>query len=109
MALDKQVRHLGMRSAPRWIRTSIAVLMLIGVGLLAVNVAKDSVPALHTFAAPAVPSVQASERSATAMPEQRLTTQEFLARDVNAKISVPVPSPRECRPELGIVTDCTFN
>ncbi len=109
MAVEKQARHVGIHTAPRWLRTSIIVLVLIGAVLLTISAGKESVPSLHALATPAVPSVQASERGATATSDQRLTTQAFFARDMNDKISVPVATPRECQPELGIVTECTFN
>jgi hypothetical protein len=77
--------------------------------LVAISVAKESGSAPHAFAAPAVQDVAANARTAVMAPREPLSTDEFLVHDLNDKISSPLESPRECKPEQGITTECVYN
>ena len=109
MAMNKETRHGALRNGPRWITTLIVFLGVMGSGLVAISVPNESDSSLHAFAAPAVQGVPANGRTAMMAPREPLSTDDFLVNGFNEKISSPLDSPRECQPERGITTDCTFN
>jgi len=108
--MKKYTSRFNRRTAPRWVKTSIIIFFLIGVGSVVIIMAKDTVPLMHAVASPAgqVPSTGMGE--VTMAPEEQLVTDVFfLSHDVNDKISSPVDNSRECRAEQGIATDCVYN
>jgi len=109
MAMNKETQHGDRRISSRWITTLIVFLGLMGAGLVAISGPKESDSTLHAFAAPAVQGDPANARTAMMAPREPLSTDDFLVNGFNEKISSPLDSPRECQPERGITTDCTFN
>jgi len=108
MAAGKSTHHVQHHKVPGRIKTSLIVLGLLAAGIAAFTVVDDARRPLHAIAAPTVLSVASASTDGTIAQNKRMSTDDYLSRDVNDKISSPVSGPRECRPDQGIVNDCTF-
>jgi hypothetical protein len=109
MAMDKTTRHFSHRNFPRGLKTLAIALGLIVVGYVAVTMNDDRAPPLHAFAAATVRGADASAVNPMALHGERLPTSEQVSVNPNDKIDSSKTEPRECRPDQGIVTDCTFD
>jgi len=109
MAMYKGTRHFAHQKRLGRFRTSLIILSLIGVGFVAITVAEVTVPQQHALAVPAVQSLEATATNTRMVPDGQLSTDDYLSRNLNDKISTPPSAPHECRPDEGIVNDCTFN
>jgi hypothetical protein len=108
MAADKATHDLQHQKVAGYLKVSLIGLGLIAAGIAAFIVAENAGQPQHAVAAPAAQSfastpVQGSTASAT-----RLMADDYLSSNLDDRISPPVSTPRECGPELGIVSDCTF-
>jgi len=108
MAADKATQQSQLHRISGRLKTSLFVLGLIAAGAVVVVVADDVSRPLHAVAAPTAQGFAMASANSTMAPDQRLATDDFLARDLSDKISSPVSGPRECRLDQGIVNDCTF-
>jgi hypothetical protein len=109
MAMDKTAWHFGHRRPAGWRKTLAIALGLMAVGYVAVTMNDDRTPPLHALAAAAVGGADASAVSPMALQGEQLPTAEQDSISPNAKIDPSKNEPRECQPDQGIVTDCTFD
>jgi hypothetical protein len=108
MAADKATHPLNRRKVSGTAKAALVTLALIAAGILAVTVAENTGQPMHAAATAAPQSFAAASNNGASAPGKQLSTEEFLSSDVNDKISSPLSGPRECRPEQGIVNDCTY-
>ena len=106
MAMDKATHHFNHHKVPGWLKTCVIVLGLIAVGFVAITAAENTKPPLNAVATPAVPGAEATAANTMTASDERLSTDDRLSHNPNDKISTPASTPRECRPDQGIVTDC---
>jgi len=109
MAIDKTTRQRDHRRLVGWLKTLAIALGLMAVGYVAVTVNDDRAPPLHAFAAATVRGADATAANPTMMRDERLPTTEQVSVSPNDKIDSSKSEPRECRPDQGIVNDCTFD
>jgi hypothetical protein len=108
MATDKATHQLYRRKVSRSVKATLAVLVLIAAGTVALTMAEKLGQPMHEVATPAPQSFAATSNNGANAPSKQLSTEEFLSSNVNDKISSPISGPRECRPEQGIVNDCIY-
>jgi hypothetical protein len=108
MAGDKATHHSQLHRISGQLKASLFVLGLIAAGTLAVLVTEDAGRPLHAVATATAQPFAMTATNRTMAPNQRLSTDDFLSRDLSDKISSPMSGPRECRPDLGIINECTF-
>jgi hypothetical protein len=108
MAADKATHPLNGRKLSGTVKATLFALGLIAAGIVAVTVAENTGQPMHAGATAAPQSYAATSNNGANAPDKQLSTEEFLSSNVNDKISTPISGPRECRPELGIVDDCTY-
>ncbi len=104
MSADKATKH----KASGYFKTSLIGLGLIAAGIAAVIVTEDTGRPPHAVAAPAAQSFASTSINGTKATDTRLLPDDYLSSNLVDRISPPVSTPRECRPEQGIVNDCTF-
>jgi uncharacterized membrane protein len=108
MAADRATHQLNRRTLSGSVKATLVALGLIAAGILALTVAENTGQPMHAVATAAPQSFAATSNNGANAPDKQLSTEEFLSSNVNDKISSPISGPRECRPEQGIVNDCTY-
>ena len=108
MAADKATHQLNRRKLSGFIKATLPALGLIAAGVVVITVADNTGQPMHAVATAAPQSFAATSNNGAKAPDKQLSTEEFLSSNVNDKISSPISGPRECRPEQGIVNDCTY-
>jgi len=94
---------------PGWLKTAAIVLSLIAVGFVAITSSDETASALHAFAAPAVQGVKATAGNAVTLSDERPSAENHLSPGPSDRISMPASTPRECSPNQGVVTECSYN
>jgi hypothetical protein len=109
MAIDKTARHFGQHRFPGWLKTLAIALGVMAVGYATVTMNNDRASPLHAFAATAAGNADVMAVNATSTRDERLPTTEQVSVGPQDKIDSPKSEPRECRPDQGVVNDCTFD
>jgi len=106
MAINGASGHFGWDNVMPLVRISAMVLGLIAVACVGVAAAQ------HMFSPPevatdvAAKNLEVTPEPVTAGPGSNLATKKAPADDVESR---RIDSTRECRPEVGVVTECIFN
>ena len=106
--MDNTARHFRQRRLAGWLRTTAIAVGLMAVGYVAGTANGDRVAPLRAFAA-AVGGADATAANPAVVRDERLPTTEQVSVGPQDKIDSPKSEPRECRPDQGIVNDCTFD
>jgi hypothetical protein len=109
MAIDKTTRQRDHRRLVGWLKTLAIALGLMAVGYTTVAMNNDRAPPLHAFAATGVGGADAMAVNPTLPRDELLPTTEQASVGPQDKIDSSKSEPRECRPDQGIVNDCTFD
>ena len=109
MGMDKTTRHIG-RSTVQMGLTVLAIMFGLTALVLAVLTEADS-PASRqqAVAAPTEFSMEIDATNLSSIHNERLSTAEHVVIRPSDKSSSRLDEPRECRPDQGIVNDCTFD
>ena len=108
MGMDKTTHHIG-RSSVQVGLTVLAIMFGLTALVLAVLTEVDGpAPRQQAVAAPTEFSMEVDAAEAAPIQNERLSTAEHASSASGAKLSSRVDGPRECRPDQGIVNDCTF-
>ena len=108
MATDKAT-HQNRRKLPAAVTTTLVALVLVFASVVGINLAEKLGSSTHAVATASPQSfASTTANGVSATPDYRLSNEDFLSSNVNDKISSPISGPRQCRPELNIVTDCIF-
>ncbi len=105
MSADKATKH---KVSSGYFKISLIGLGLIAAGIAAVMVTEDMGRPAHAVDAATVQSFASTSINETKATDTRLLPDDYLSSNLDDRISLPVSTPRECRPEQGIVNDCTF-
>lgn len=108
MAMESVARPLVHRRSFGWLKTSVIVLVLIAVGLIAAKVSDSPALPLSAVAVPPWRAADSTMSDAKAMRDKQLAITDQHVRAPDASASVPRSAPRECKPDQGILDDCTF-
>jgi hypothetical protein len=108
MAADKATHHLHLHKVPGYLKASLIGLGLIAAGIAAAIFAEDMGRPQHAVAAPTAQSFASTSTNGTKVPDTRLMPDDYLSSNLDDRISPPMSTPRECRPEQGIVSNCTL-
>jgi len=92
-----------------WIKTAAAVLGAIAVGFVAIIVAEETASSVRAVASPTVQGVEAAAATAVSAADELRSAAGRLAPGAGEAIAVPASTPRECSPDQGVVTNCTYN
>jgi hypothetical protein len=108
MAMDKATPHFGQHRFAVWLKTLAVAFGVMAVGYAVVKMNDDRASPLHAFAATAVGGADATSANPSIMRDERLPTTEQVSVSPSDKVDSSKNEPRECRPDQGIVNDCTF-
>ena len=109
MTVSKATLHFGHRGVRGWLKSTLSVLVLLVVGFVAIATTDHTGPKSHAIAASAAQDSQATAFDAGSSPEERGQSLDRAAPAAIDKTGVAASTPRECLPEQGIVSECTFN
>jgi hypothetical protein len=109
MAMDRTDRHAGHHGIAVSLKTLAFALGALVVGYAAVTISDDGTSPLHAIAATAVGTADATADNPPITRGERLPTAEQASIGRQDRIDASRTEPRECRPEQGIVNDCTFD
>jgi len=109
MAIDKTARHFAHHRFAGWLKTLAIALGVMAVGYAAVTMNDNRASQLHAFAATAVGTADATAANPATMRDERLPTTQQVSVGPQDKIDSSKSEPRECRPDQGVVNDCTFD
>lgn len=108
MATNKATHQMNRGKVPAVVKTTLAALALVAACIAGINLTESSGPAMHGVATASPQSFASTAANGLNAPDHRMSNEDFLSSNLNDKISSPISGPRECRPEQGIVNDCTF-
>ena len=109
MATDKATYQMNRRKVPGAVTTTLVALVLVFACVVGINLTEKLGSSMHAVAIASPQSfASTTTNGGNATPGTRLSNEDFLLSNVNDKISSPISEPRQCRPELNIVTDCIF-
>lgn len=109
MAIDNTARQIGHRRFAGWLKTLAIALGVMAIAYVAVVMNNDRASPLHAFAATAVSTADATEADPSTMLDEQMSWREQAAVSPQNKTDSSKSEPRECRPDQGIVDDCTFD
>jgi len=109
MAMDKTARHLGHHRLAGWLKTLAIALGVMAVGYTTVAMNNDRTSPVHAFAATRVGGADAMAVNPAVPRDELLPTTEQVSVGPQDKIDSSKSEPKECRPDQGIVNDCTFD
>jgi hypothetical protein len=92
-----------------WLKTASVALGVILAAAVAITVADDTAALLHAVAATSVWGVQATSVNGAKVSDEQPSADDHLSPNPTDTSGMPAGTPRECRPNQGIVTDCIFN
>lgn len=107
MAIDRLTHRSSRQNISGSLRVVLIALGLIAAGIVAINVA-ENLGQPHAVATAAPQSFASTSNSGTNAPEVPSAMDDYLSSSLYDKTSSPMSGPRECRPEQGIVDDCTY-
>jgi len=109
MGMDKTTHHIG-RSSVQVGLTVLAIMFGLTALVLAVLTEADGpAPRQQAVAAPTEFSMAIDAADSSLIQNERLSTAEHASSAPSDKLSKRLDEPRECRPDQGIVDDCTFD
>lgn len=109
MEMHQATRHTGRRHFAGWLTTILVAIGSAVLVLVAFATADERAPAQH-----AVPATQEFNTEVGAIDtaselDEGHSTADHIPRDSNDRFGNQMSQPRECRPDQGIATDCTFD
>ena len=108
MGMDRTIRQFG-RSTVQVGLTVLAIMFGLTALVLAVLTEADGpAPRQQAVAAPTEFSMEIDTADLSLIHNERLSTAEHASSAPSDKLSKRLDEPRECRPDVGIVLDCTF-
>ena len=109
MGMNKTTRHIE-RSPVQVGLTVLAIMFGLTALVLAVLTEVDgAAPRQQPVAAPTEFSMAIDAADSSMIQNERLSTAEHASSAPSDNLSKRLDEPRECRPDQGIVNDCTFD
>jgi hypothetical protein len=109
MNKDKVTQRASRNNVPGWVKTSLLVFGLASAVVVAITVAEERGPQRMAIAASMAQGPESGASNAPQPPGGQMSPDSTpIARPADAA-SVSIDESRECRPEQGIVTSCTFD
>jgi hypothetical protein len=108
MAADWATHASHQKKVPGMLKASLIAPGLLACGMAAVTIAERTGQPQHAAAAAAAPAFVSAPAQGNPGSDTRLIADDYLSSNMDDKISLPVSTPRECKPEQGIVSNCTY-
>jgi len=109
MKQDKVTQCANRNNVPGWVKTSLLVFGLASAVVVAITVAEERGPQRMAIAASMAQGPESGASNAPQPPGGQLSSASAPAASPAGAASVSIDESRECRPEQGIVTSCTFD
>ena len=109
MTMDKTIRLRARHHFSGWL-TTVAIALGSAVLVVVAFATADGTAPTH-YASPAATESSMGIGAAEPVSEsnERPPTVDQISHDPNGNTNLQTGGPRECQPERGIVTDCTFD
>jgi hypothetical protein len=105
---DNTMHRLPRRWDSGYLKAALIVVGLIAAGIVAAPMADTFARQVHAIAAPTPQSFASPAIGGNNVPDSRLSTDARFTFDLSDELRSSASSPRECRPDQGVVDNCVY-
>jgi len=109
MTMDKTIRLRARHHFSGWLTTVAIALGSAVLVMFAFATADGTAPTRYASPAATESSMEIGAADPDSERNERPPTVDRISHDSSGKTNLQTGGPRECQPERGIVTDCTFD